>query len=427
MANSIEDKIKEKIKNHFASNNNTSPNSTEKIMGYFGWEENGKESATDRNPVAVPQLVELKPETQTEEKQNFDLSLIRPHLLKQKLDEYVIGNDKAKKKLCAAIYNHVKRIIHNTGGTLNTKSSVIDKSNILLLGGTGSGKTYMLKTLCRYLNIPYHIADASRFTSTGYIGVETDSVLTELYKSAKRNLKQAQHGIIIIDEIDKTRSQGDAAANRSIGGHNVQSELLKMIEGTVMTIYPDMDRDKFRTFNRGASIEFDTSNVLFICMGAFGGLEKIIESRLGTKKMGFSNQSETLKYDEDSIMDYVTPQDLTKYGMMREFVGRLSVITATESLSVESLKEIITTAKDNILLQFQDLFAMDGWKLEFDEGALNAVAEYSIKEKTGARGLRNTMEKILDDYMFDIPGSSNNSKNNILTVTEEFVRKKLEM
>ena len=349
------------------------------------------------------------------------LSLIKPSALKAKLDEYVIGNDETKRVLCTAIYNHYKRISYNI---VNKESGrFIDKSNILLIGGTGSGKTYLLKTICQFLNVPFYVADASTLTASGYVGNDVDSVLNGLYTAAGRDMEKVQRGVVIIDEIDKIRDKSQSTSvRRDVSGMDVQYELLKMLEGTVARCYPTERRGRV---SGDRHMDIDTTNILFICMGAFSGMEKIIERRLNVKRIGYNQSSDNKeKFDSDKVFFHTTAEDLQSFGMLRELVGRLPIITATETLSRDAIRDILTKPKNSIVEQYQWLFEIDGINLSFKEDAFDAIADYSIENKTGARCLRTTMEKILGDYMFEMPSSEDNTN---LIVTGEMVREKLGM
>jgi ATP-dependent Clp protease ATP-binding subunit ClpX len=351
------------------------------------------------------------------EMQSPSLSFIKPAALKQRLDEYIIGNEDAKKILCTAVYNHYKRISHN--GKNKETGKFIDKSNILLIGGTGSGKTYMMKTICQCLNVPFYIADASILTASGYVGQDANMVLTGLYTAAGGDISKAQQGIVIIDEIDKIRDKGkNSSVRRDVSGMDVQYELLKMMEGSIVRCNPN-ERKDYSAGNR--HLDFDTTNVLFVCMGAFDGMEKMIERRLNVKKIGYSQPDKREQYDPDKVFSYTTADDLQKYGMLREFIGRLPIITTTETLSRKAIRDILTKPKNSIVNQYQWLFAIDGLQLSFEEEAFDIIADYSMLNKTGARSLRTTMEKILGDYMFEIPDTPH------LTVTGAMVKEKLEV
>jgi len=345
------------------------------------------------------------------------LSLMKPSALKAKLDEYVIGNEETKKVLCTAVYNHYKRIAYNAANKESGKT--IDKSNVLLIGGTGSGKTYLLKTICQCLNVTYYIADASTLTASGYVGSDIDSLLGGLYTAAGGDMQKAQNGIIIIDEIDKIRNKNQSESiKRDVSGLDVQYELLKMIEGVTMKFIPTERRNNDPAARH---VNFDTSNVLFICMGAFDGMEKTIARRLNVKKIGYNNQTliDGAEFDESKIFNYTTSEDLQTYGMLRELLGRLPIITATESLSRDTIKDILTKPKNNIVNQYQWLFEIDGINLSFEEEAFDIITDYSIRNKTGARSLRTTMEKILTDFMFEEQDNKN------LVITADIVKEKL--
>jgi len=341
-----------------------------------------------------------------------NINLIKPHILTEKVKEYVIGNDNAIEILSTAIYNHYKRIVYNNSEV------ELDKSNILLLGGTGSGKSYIAKTMCKCLNIPYYIADASVLTASGYVGSDVETILSGLYTAADGDINKAQQGILIIDEIDKiTNKEENISITRDVSGIDVQYELLKIMEGTVRQIQPG----EKRKHPEKPSIPFDTTNVLFICMGAFEGIEKIIEKRLNIRKIGYTADKSKKSYDPNQIYTYTNQDDIRAYGLIREMIGRLPIITSTDILCRDTLKDILTKPKNNIIKQYQELFAMDNCELTFDEEALETIADFSIKNKSGARSLRATLEKILQKFMFRIPKTGEESIN----ITNDIVKEKL--
>jgi len=356
----------------------------------------------------------MKIEERVVETLSPNLRLIKPHILAEKIKEYVIGNEDAIEILSTAVYNHYKRIVHKN------PEVEIDKSNVLLLGGTGSGKTYIAKTICKCLNIPYYIGDASTLTASGYVGSDVDTLLSGLFFAANGNIEKAQQGILIIDEIDKiTNKEENISITRDVSGIDVQYELLKIMEGTVRQIQPG----EKRKHPEKPTMDFDTTNVLFICMGAFEGLEKIIEKRLNIRKIGYQNDKGKKKYDPNKVFSYVNQDDIRSYGLIREMIGRLPIITSTDILSKETLKDILTKPKNSIVKQYQELFNMDNCELIFEENALEIIADYSIKNKSGARSLRTTLEKILQKYMFTIP----KTEETTVIITENIVKEKLDI
>jgi ATP-dependent Clp protease ATP-binding subunit ClpX len=341
-------------------------------------------------------------------------TLIKPHILADIVGEYVIENEEAIQVISTAVYNHYKRLIYN-------KTEVeIEKSNVLLLGGTGSGKTYIAKTICKCLNVPYYIGDASTLTASGYVGSDVETLLSGLLLSADGDIESAQRGVLIIDEIDKiTNKEENISITRDVSGIDVQYELLKIMEGTILQIQPG----EKRKHPEKPTIPFDTTNVLFICMGAFEGIEKIIEKRLNIRKIGYNEDKQKTSYEADKVFTYVNQDDIRTYGLIREMIGRLPIITSTDILSKETLKNILTKPKNSIIKQYQELFRMDNCELTFEEEALDTIAEYSIQNKSGARSLRATLEKILQWYMFNIP--KNEEKK--VHLTKDIVKEKLKI
>lgn len=344
------------------------------------------------------------------------LTLLKPTAIKEHLDEYIIGQDDAKKVLSVAVYNHFKRIANAP----NTKDEIeIEKSNVILVGETGTGKTLLARTIAKLLNVPFCIADATVFTEAGYVGEDVESIITRLLQAADYDVAAAERGIVFIDEIDKISRKGDNPSLTRDIKEGTQQALLKLLEDSIANVPPQGGRKH----PDAKMIQVNTKNILFICGGAFDGIEKKIAQRLNTQAVGYSASVNTEEIDKANLLQYVSPQDLKSFGLIPELIGRLPVLTYLKPLDKATLRQILTEPKNALIKQYKHLFKADGVKLEFDEEALELIVDKAIEFRLGARGLRGICEAIMIDAMFEIPGNEKAAKT--LRITYDYALEKL--
>jgi ATP-dependent Clp protease ATP-binding subunit ClpX len=370
----------------------------------------------------VMQELKISPKEYIDTKSNHNnktMNLLKPMEMKAKLDEFVIGQDEAKKALCVAVYNHYKRL--NAAQNIQLKDEItIEKSNVIMVGETGTGKTYLAKNIAKMLDVPFCIADATVITEAGYVGEDVESILSRLLLAADGNVQAAEKGIVYIDEIDKIARKGDnPSITRDVSGEGVQQGLLKLLEGTIANVPPGGGRKH----PEQKYIQINTENILFICGGAFEGIDKIIASRLNTQPLGFKVVKDNIQIDENNLLKYVTSQDIKTFGIIPELIGRLPVVISLNPLDKNALKKILTEPKNALVKQYAKLFEMENVELVFTDEAIDYIVDNAFEYKLGARGLRSICETIMTDAMFEIPSIKNNGR---FEITLAYAKEKLE-
>lgn len=370
------------------------------------------------NCVQQAQVILQEELATVKQKEVPDFKLLKPVEIKKHLDQFVIGQDEAKRVIAVAVYNHYKRISH--AKAVHEDDVEIEKSNIVVVGETGTGKTLLARTIAKLLNVPFCIADATALTEAGYVGEDVESILSRLLQVADYNLAAAERGIVFIDEIDKIARKGDnPSITRDVSGEGVQQALLKMLEGSVVNVPPQGGRKH----PEQKMIQINTTNILFITGGAFDGIDKKISNRLQTNKIGYKTDKKRENIDKDNILQYITPVDLKAFGLIPELVGRLPIVTFMHTLDRQTLRRILTEPKNSLIKQYTRLFELDNIKVTFDDDALDFVVEKSIEFKLGARGLRSILEGIMNDAMFELPSKASVKS---LKITSAFVAEKFQ-
>lgn len=370
----------------------------------------------DRCIAQAYQIVNEEFASKSDKSLNQSLNLLKPIEIKAFLDQYVIGQDAGKKVLSVAVYNHFKRLTQKPD---NEQDDIeVEKSNIILVGRTGTGKTLLARTIAKMLNVPFCIADATVLTESGYVGEDVESILSRLLQAADYDQAAAEKGIVFIDEVDKIARKGDnASITRDVSGEGVQQGLLKLLEGSVVNVPPQGGRKH----PEQKMVAIDTKNILFVCGGAFDGIEKIIAKRMKKQTIGYAAQSDREEVDEENLLQYISAQDIKNFGLIPELIGRLPVVTHLNPLDEDALKRILTEPKNALVKQYKKLFRMDDIELEIEEGVLDFVVEKAIEFSLGARGLRSICEAILIDAMFELPSSD----DKLMVVTREYAEEKL--